>query len=216
MERFMTERPKVFGIGFHKTATSSLGDALGQLGYRVRQGFGFESEDIAASIAERAAEVAERYDAFEDNPWPLLYAAMDEKFPGSKFIATWREPEAWFKSVDRHFGKDSTRMREWIYGPGNGAPRGKHDVYVGRYIRHYEEVEEYFRGRPNDYLRLELGSNFNWSTICSFLNVTEPNVPFPKSNVRENDQNWLRQAARQSGVGRAIRKMVNRRRVNWT
>ncbi len=117
----MRNQQKVFGIGFHKTATSSLGKALEELGYKVSQGFGFNGSDLELSILKRAVERAEAHDAFEDNPWPILYKEMDKAFPGSKFIATWRDPEAWFSSVERHFGRDSTRMREWIYGKGCGA-----------------------------------------------------------------------------------------------
>ncbi len=35
----LDRRPKVFGIGFHKTGTTSLGRALRALGYRVHKGF---------------------------------------------------------------------------------------------------------------------------------------------------------------------------------
>ena len=42
----MGTRRKVFGIGFHKTATSSLGKALEELGYKVSQGFGFDGSDV--------------------------------------------------------------------------------------------------------------------------------------------------------------------------
>lgn len=37
----LDRRPKVFGIGFHRSGTTSLGRALRSLGYRVNKGFSF-------------------------------------------------------------------------------------------------------------------------------------------------------------------------------
>jgi hypothetical protein len=42
-----SDRSKVFGIGFHKTGTSSLGRALSMLGYRVADVQGVWDQDIA-------------------------------------------------------------------------------------------------------------------------------------------------------------------------
>ena len=50
-----------------------------------------------------AYAMVEQFDAFEDNPWPLLYRELDERFPGSKFILTRRPTENWINSQVKDF-----------------------------------------------------------------------------------------------------------------
>ncbi len=102
---------KVFCIGFHKTGTTSLELALKKLGYRVTGSFGTKDPAIADKVHEMAYATVENFDAFEDNPWPILYKELDERFPGSKFILTRRPAEAWIKSQVRDFASTETPMR---------------------------------------------------------------------------------------------------------
>jgi sulfotransferase family protein len=172
--------PKVFGIGFHKTGTKSLGEALRTLGYRVTGPNGTGDPKISQNVYAIVDRLAPRYDAFQDNPWPVVFKYADEKYPGSKFILTLRPEDEWLQSVVRHFGTDRTPMREWIYG--YGAPRGNEGVYVERYQRHNREVLEYFQKRPNDLLVLNLTRGEGWPELCRFLDLTEPQCPFPHAN----------------------------------
>ena len=80
---------KVFCLGFQKTGTSSLDIALTQLGYEVVVYDAFR--DLAqkqgltwAEIEERALELASKFDAAKDTPWPLLYKQLDTAYPGSR------------------------------------------------------------------------------------------------------------------------------------
>lgn len=178
------DRPKVFGVGFQKTGTSSLGRALELAGYRVQGVFGFLDPDIADQALPRALTLAEEYDAFQDNPWSVLYKELDEHFPGSKFILTVRPPDEWIRSVVRHFGTRTEPMREWIYG--NGRPRGNEDLYLGRYDRHNREVIEYFSDRPEDFLIMHLTEGDAWDVLCPFLGIDVPDAPFPHQNRTED------------------------------
>ena len=204
------ERPKVFGIGFHKTGTTSLGAALSQLGWNVCPGFGFLDGRIDARVQRRAAELSARHEAFEDNPWPLLYAEMDRLHPAAKFVLTWRDPERWYASVLRHFGKDDTSMRRWIYGDGFGAPFGNRDVYIERYERHYEDVVRYFSGRPDDLLWLRLEDGDGWKELGAFLDVAVPEGPFPRANANAGAAGPLTRALKQTAAGRMARHAYQR------
>ena len=95
---------KVFGIGFHRTGTSSLGRALEQLGYNVCGNFIHNETNLGDTLHQRAYDMAERYDAFQDFPWPLLYRELDKRYPGSRFILTTRNTDAWVRSVLKHVG----------------------------------------------------------------------------------------------------------------
>ncbi|MCS4086119.1 hypothetical protein GGQ10_000918 [Salinibacter ruber] len=190
------KKSKVFGVGFHKTGTSSLAAALRELGYSVCGHIGVSRPNIADVAEDLALEHLDRYDAFQDNPWPLLYRRMDCHCPGSKFILTTRPPKEWIRSVVMHFGGTTTPMREWIYGVGD--PRGNEKIYIERYEQHNREVREYFRNRPNDLLELKITQGEGWKKICPFLNEEMPSIPFPHANrgstreVRRAIPEWLK------------------------
>jgi hypothetical protein len=175
-------KPKVFCIGFHKTGTTSLERALEKLGYRVRGSFGTRDPDIASKVLDMAIAMVDDYDAFEDNPWPILYRELDERFPGSRFILTRRPADAWIRSQVKDFARTETPMRRWIYGEDAGCPEGNEDTYVARYERHNREVLEYFRDRPSDLLVIDLPGDSGWEKLCNFLGHPVPDEPFPHAN----------------------------------
>lgn len=172
-------KAKVFGIGFHKTGTKSLAKALGILGYRVTGPNGTRNPNIADSAQTLALSLLDHYDAFQDNPWPLLYRTLDARCPNSKFILTLRPETEWIASVVRYFGADSTPMRQWIYGAG--SPVGHQQAYLERYRRHNLEVTEYFASR-DDLLVLRVTEGEGWERLCPFLGLPVPGVPFPAEN----------------------------------
>jgi len=183
---------KVFCIGFHKTGTTSLAVALKMLGYRVTGPNGTRDPDIAEEVHAMADELVQKHDAFQDNPWPVLYRYLDEHYPGSKFIMTIRSPESWIRSQVKDFGLTETPMRRWIYGVG--CPEGNEDVYVARYERHNREVLEYFADRPDDLLILDLPKGHGWPELCGFLGLDVPDKPFPhanKASLSRKIKNWF-------------------------
>ncbi len=184
---------KVFCIGFHKTGTTTMKEALELLGYRVTGPNDTRDPDIARKLDGLVEALSRKYDAFQDNPWPLVYERMDGLYPGSKFILTVRDEDKWYSSNLKHFGTEATPMRELIYGKGNGFPEGHEALYKERMRRHNREVAAYFAGRPEDLLTVELARNPGWEPLCAFLGELVPSVPFPHANSikqRELRQNW--------------------------
>ncbi|MDH4113456.1 MAG: hypothetical protein OEV60_12390 [Actinomycetota bacterium] len=176
--------PKVFGIGFHKTGTTSLGAALRVLGYRVTGPNGVHRTGMNTEMAMATAlELLPKFDAFQDNPWAMLFREMDREAPGSKFVMTVRPDEEWLRSVVGHFGPRSTPMREWIYGAGLGSPIGHEDLYLERYRRHNREVLEHFSDRPNDLLVMDITRGDGWDVLCPFLGLDVPSQAFPHANA---------------------------------
>ncbi|HEX7247454.1 MAG TPA: sulfotransferase [Actinomycetota bacterium] len=175
--------PKVFGIGFHKTGTTSLRLALEELGYRVTGPNGVHRKGMNTAMALAIAhDLLPRFDAFQDNPWANLFREMDGEAPGSRFVLTVRPEEAWLRSVVGHFGPRSTPMREWIYGAGFGSPIGNEELYAERYRRHNREVLEHFAERPDDLLVMDITEGDGWAELCPFLGRPVPDAPFPHSN----------------------------------
>lgn len=172
---------KIFGIGFHKTGTKSLAHALATLGYRVTGPNGVLDPDIATNVARYVDELTPQFDAFQDNPWPIVFRDLDARFPGSRFILTVRDSAAWIRSVVEHFGRQDTPMRTWIYGVGH--PHGHEATYVRRYEEHNRAVLRHFQDRPGDLLVLHVAAGDGWEKLCPFLGHGIPAIPFPHANA---------------------------------
>lgn len=172
---------KIFCIGFQKTGTTSLGRALEIMGYRVCGPVGVTNPQIQDKALDWAVEKIPHYDAFQDNPWPLLYKELDKMYPGSKFILTTRKPRSWLRSMKKYFGNYEAAAESWIYGDGI-TPRKNPLKCMRIYKQHNKEVREYFKSRPGDLLEMDLADGKGWKEICEFLDQPIPRTPFPRSN----------------------------------
>lgn len=182
---------RVFGIGLHKTGTTSLHRALKRLGY---DSWHWTSAHAAKAIWQEMTQthrspVLERWYALCDLPLPLLYRDLDQAYPGSKFILTVRDEGEWLSSVEKHFDPAFNRFREgWDDDPF--SHRVHHllykrtdfnaDVMLNRYRRHNADVREYFRDRPDDLL--VMSPTDGWASLCRFLDHEQPAVSYPHEN----------------------------------
>lgn len=182
---------KVFGIGFQKTGTSSLKRALVILGYRVAGPNWIKDPNIQETVYDKAFALIDEFDAFQDNPWPILYKEIAEKYPTSKFVLTKRPVEDWIVSVTKHFGSNITPMRTWIYGVGN--PVDNEEKFKDRYVRHNNEVEAYFRDCPERLLMMNITEGDGWNLLCPFLGREMPSKAFPHANKSEGRAERRRQ-----------------------
>ena len=171
---------KIFGIGFQKTGTKTLHAALEILGYTVCGCRHVLIDPLKQNDWGPVLKMVNENDAFEDNPWPLLYERLDQEFPNSRFILTIRESDKWIHSAVNHFGTIPGRMQEWIYN--QGYPGGYEEIYLERYERHNREVIEYFKDRPNDLLIINWADGNSWRPLCHFLNHKIPKEGFPHAN----------------------------------
>ena len=133
-------------------------------------------------------------DAFFDTPVYADYAKLDREYPGSKFIHTERDPESWFRSVEtalptylenlsrgRLTPKRQINRRCW--GAVFGTFILERTSYIECYERHGRLVREYFAGRRNQLLVMNLEADLNpWRAVCKFLDRLEPVIPFPIRN----------------------------------
>ncbi|WP_299681814.1 sulfotransferase [uncultured Roseobacter sp.] len=178
---------KVFGIGFQKTGTTSLGTIFDKLGYRVasyRDFRDFAQQDHVdwAEVTDRALTIAAGVDAAKDTPWPLLYRELDAAFPGAKFIHVTRDPEAWIRSAVKDFANHPNALHEAIYGCP--YPMGYEEIWLDRYRQHNEEVAAYFADRPDDCLHLQLEDGVSYEAVCDFLGEERVGSGVPVANTR--------------------------------
>jgi Sulfotransferase domain len=183
----MTTHPKVFCIGFHKTGTTSLYSALTTLGLHVTGSVGYDwsADKLASDGAQLCIDTMKTYDAAEDMPWPHFYRELDAAYPGAKFILTSRDPQAWFRSIDNHFGHQATELNAFAYGRDHARARDDKDHWIRTYNTHNENVREYFRDRPDDLLEMTLTKGDGWDKLSRFLGCEIPAKPFPIKNTRE-------------------------------
>jgi Sulfotransferase domain len=181
---------KVFCLGFHKTGTTSLRVALQTLGYTVAGYNEFrhlaQKADLTRDeVVRTALAAARKFDAAQDSPWPVLYRELDAAFPGSKFIHVRRNPEAWIASAVADFGDQPNQIRRITYG--TLSPRGNEAAWLDRYARHNAEAQDWFKGRLQDYLPLDLDAGeVGWERICPFLGEPVPDMPWPHVNSRRS------------------------------
>lgn len=180
-------RGKVFGIGFQKTGTTTLGTIFDKLGYRTAGYHQFRHlagrTDLGlAELEALALELAADYDAAKDTPWPVFYEALDRAFPGAKFIHVTRDPGTWIQSAVNDFGQVPNALHQAIYGVP--YPKGHEDIWLERYNRHNAEVAAYFSDRPQDCLFLRLEDGVSYEKVCGFLGVPTVGTGVPKANTR--------------------------------
>ncbi len=189
---------RLFGIGMHKTATTSLNAALRQLGFDTAH---WKSAHWAKAIWREMNNLGksatlERSYAMSDLPFPLMYDRLDKAYPGSKFILTTRDEEDWLESVRRHYDADYNPYRHmWDTDPFTHIIHkrlyGREDFDAetcrARYRRHNAEVKQYFKNRPADLLVMEMDYGDGWEELCEFLDCPIPERPYPLKFITQND-----------------------------
>ncbi len=176
---------KVFGIGLSRTGTKSLSAALTLLGFRTAH-FPQLRDRLAQGPhwfdGNFTIDCLAGLDAAVDLPIPVFFPQLDERYPGSKFILTVREPESWLASVERHLARRTVEgdpyrrtVRLAMYGT-YGFSRARF-LYVME--SHRRTVTWYFRRRPDDLLVVDFCAGAGWEPLCSFLGRPSPAVEFP-------------------------------------
>jgi hypothetical protein len=183
-------QPKIFGIGYNKTGTSTLGSCLRVLGYRHMT----YDYDLMRYFFEENHDpiyrVIDAHDSFEDWPFPLMYRDLADRYPDARFILTIRRSSnAWFESLRRHARRSNIRKHErnWIYGiryPENGRAR-----YIEKYEAHNASVRHDLGDRVHT-ICWENGDG--WPELCGFLGVEAPDLPLPHENRGDNRASPMR------------------------
>jgi hypothetical protein len=112
-----------------------------------------------------------------------MYKEIDTQFPGSKFILTMRQsPEVWFASLCKMAMRRGplTRFEQYIYG--YAIPHGHKDEHIDFYNAHNQAVEDYFRERPEQLLKVCWETGDGWEELANYLGKPVPDQPFPHIN----------------------------------
>ena len=180
---------KIIGIGLNKTGTKSLGACMRHWGLKhvscSEEAFRYWRSGNYIELLKWV----DKFDSFEDWPWPLFFKLIDENFPGAKFILTKRiDAETWFESLCRHADRTGpTDFRKYIYG--YEMPHEHKDHHVKIYENHLASVRDHFRSRPSDLLEVCWEDGDGWGELSGFLGFECPVSRFPHENRNPPDRN---------------------------
>ncbi len=198
---------KVFGIGFSKTGTTSLEEALQTLGYNVCRGhwakpYTFYSHALwIHRDYDALLKLTKLWDAFADAPWggTNLYEKLYEKLPQSKFILTVRDAEKWYDSLIKLLTMFDLNLEtaldsyysNGMYGSayffshvfGIDTLAGTKQQIIDRYNDYNAAAIEFFRRRPDaDFIVMDFAKGDGWEKLCKLLDKPVPPIPFPHEN----------------------------------
>ncbi|MBA3036900.1 MAG: sulfotransferase family protein [Desulfobacterium sp.] len=192
---------KVIGAGYPRTGTLSLKSALEQLGFgpchhmrEIMMNPPNSALWIEAADAPGKAnwdKVLEGYHSCTDVPGCTFWRELVAYYPSAKVILSVRDPEQWFESLQA-----TVLGPEWVAGtlasplkefyekavcPEFSGHFNDRDFLLSQYSRHHDEV---IRTAPKERL-LVFDVRDGWAPLCTFLGVAIPEMPFPRTNSRE-------------------------------
>ena len=198
-------RQKVFVIGRNKSGTSTICDYLAGRGLVVGSEAAGERllEHWTRRDFDPIVRFCRRAQVFKDIPfsYPFTFQAMDQAFPGSKFVlSVWPSADDWYSAFTgfhaRQFGggnvptADQLRMADYrdpgfvletlqlLYGTSDESPYDR-DTLIEQYNRHVDTVQEYFAHRPDDLIVLDIGAPGGQRALCRFLGLSVDGGEFP-------------------------------------
>lgn len=164
-------KDKIFGIGLNKTGTTSIGKYFEKLGYKHYCGCSYDNIVKAKNNINEIYKIADKFEFFEDWPWPLIFKKLYTKYPKSKFILTIRKnEEEWFDSLLRHSKRNpSTKQRLEIYGHYDPNETNKID-HITFYNNHNTDVLNFFKeNNPDRLLILSTDDSNKEEKIYNFI-----------------------------------------------
>ena len=205
----LSNKTKIFCIGLNKTGTTSLRQAMLDLGYVV--GNQREAElmfdDWVNRDFRRIVKYCRTAQFFQDVPfsYPYTFIALDQAYPNSKFILTIRDnPDQWYHSLINFHGKlfgngnippmiEDLKQANYVY---KGFPYYSlkkvlnvsdenlynKEILIDDYERHNKIVIDYFRCREKDLLVLNVAEKGAYQKLCEFLSKECGSTAFPWVN----------------------------------
>jgi hypothetical protein len=179
-------RPKIFGVGFNKTGTTTLAACLKHFGFRHlghRRDLlvAFRHGDLA-----RVFQETDRFDSFDDWPYPLMYEDLFKQYGArAKFILTMRQSsEVWLNSLKAHalITNPENHSRKLAYG--YDYPHGREAEHIAMYEAHNAAVKNFFtkNNAEHQLLCVSWDQGHGWAELCSFLGLPKPATAFPHFN----------------------------------
>ncbi|MBU2968921.1 sulfotransferase family protein [Pseudoalteromonas sp. C2R02] len=163
---------KIFIIGLPRTATTSVCAAMLELGFKTAHtAYTNQSMNDAQVIA--------------DTPVFCDYQLLDKTYPNAKFIYLQRDSTVWLPSIrqllirmyknlqrtDGGFNPTLKRCYNDIFSPLTLENVEKDDFLQSCYDRHQQGINEYFKGREQDLLQIDVSDKNSFDSLLAFLEI---------------------------------------------
>lgn len=185
---------KIFIIGLPRTATTSVCLAM------LEQGFKTAHNAYTENAFSQAQVIA-------DTPVFCDYQKLDKHFVNSKFIYLTRTAEKWLPSIkqllqrmyvnlqrtDGGFNPHLKRCYNEIFSPLNEDNLNSDAFLLSCYQRHQQGIEDYFSGREQDLLTIDVSEDDSYAKLLSFLNIDSANAReggFKQINIGGKVKAW--------------------------
>jgi len=187
---------EIVGSGLGRTGTKSLQSALNILGFgpchHMVEVFAHpESMALWVEAGARRPDwdaIFRGYKSMVDYPGAHYWRELAAHYPNAKVLHSVRDPDEWFDSTQATiFSPDSPGLRA-------GPAQAFFESFTRDFRAHVHDrafMTDYFRRHtaevtqtipPGRLLVYEVGQG--WGSLCAFLNVPIPDVPFPAQNSR--------------------------------
>src|SRR5262245_60652711 len=197
---------KVLGVGYGKTATTSLCEALQLLGFTAIH---YDQERLNDILdGSNATPNFRRYDdvdAVTDCPSAYFYRELLEAYPDCKAILTIRDENDWWQSMKRHLTRSHPIRKPTLWDcitDKVGVRTPREDSYDGfqaqvvactlgplrphefLYRKRFREHNQHVIAEVPSHrlLVMDITAGEGWEKLCPFLDMPMPSRPFPNVN----------------------------------
>ncbi len=161
---------KIFIIGLPRTSTTSVCLATLDLGFKTAH----------TAYTQQTMQQAQ---VIADTPIFCDYQQLDVQYPKAKYIYLTRKPELWLPSIkqllqrmyknlqrtDGGFNPVLKRCYNTIFAPLTIDNINKDDFLLNCYQRHFQAAKDYFRGREQDLLIIDVSQPNSYCALVEFL-----------------------------------------------
>lgn len=169
---------KVIGIGLPKTGTSSLAVSLSNNNIPTIHFGSPECEEVVQKMYRGIYkfDIFKKYKGIT-NAFEMVFPQVDKEYPNSKFIYTVRDKDSWIVSIENHWKKMVANQRVLPMSIHHhlitfGTYMFNKDRFSFVYDTHYNMVKDYFKGRENDVLIIDITKDNKYVyKVCDFLNI---------------------------------------------
>jgi len=187
---------KIFIVSQCKNASSTIRTVVHTLfGGKAHSWSGQKMLSHTEIMWEGVWGIVDNHNICSDDPMPIIYQELHEKYPDAKFILSYRNPEDWYESFHEGFNyywHGKYKLKQFIY-PYDLKDTEQKDNFINRYNEINKQIIQYAKKYipKRNFLTIDIDEmrsqpdNVNWKIFSDFLEI-DKNIdkPFPNRRTR--------------------------------
>lgn len=197
---------KIFNISLQRTGTQSLNDMLCNAGIKSMHWVGkykfnqYEPIQNKNDLIEKISRLDNKFEAFNDMPYNILYDHYSKKYENARFIFVTRDFDSWWTSMQNFYEHEKIEKQrnnfkgltdlqkicylEYLNIDLSGKDFLSKEEHYEYYTRHYNSVYKYFEGSEK-FLSVSLFDENLSEKVFNFLNI-KSSAKFIKKDFLRN------------------------------